>query len=544
MYSDIPDGELVRGLHSKFYSDMPYADFLKKIDFAKPVDPTEGMSGIDKARAGAGKAFVDIGRGARQIVGNASQQEIDEAKAQDAPLMRTGAGVAGNLGANVAMFLPTAMIPGANSVTGAALIGAAANALQPVGTGESRLWNAGVGLASGAGGQLAGNVLGRAAQPVTSRLSQEERGLADAAARENIPLSSGQATGSKPLQITESVFENLPFTSGAAMADKEAQKQAFNKAVLARAGIDADTASAQVLGGQKKALGQTFEDIAGRNGINFNAPNPAGQSLVDRLADISAKAARRLTPDESRGISSVIDDILSQVDQHGVMQGTHYQAWRGELRKLGNGTNYKDAVYQDIKKELDSAFSAQISGADSQAWKEASKKYGNLKTILDAMGGAGAGTKVGNISPAQLEQALTKQVGREGKALGRGDLNELSAVGRKFVSEQIPDSGTAQRLLYQALLTGGGAGLGGGAALATGHDPVEGMLYGAGATGASLVAPKLVQSLLQSAPAKAYIARQAASPSAAALRQALQSAGRSVGIAGPTLVQAPQQGAP
>jgi hypothetical protein len=39
MYSDVPDGELVRGLHKKFYSDMSYQDFLKSIDFSKPIDP-------------------------------------------------------------------------------------------------------------------------------------------------------------------------------------------------------------------------------------------------------------------------------------------------------------------------------------------------------------------------------------------------------------------------------------------------------------------------------------------------------------------------
>ena len=68
MYSDVPDGELVRGLHNKFYKDIPYGEFLRKIDFAQTVNPTEGMSGTQKALAGAGKAYMDIGRGVRQIV--------------------------------------------------------------------------------------------------------------------------------------------------------------------------------------------------------------------------------------------------------------------------------------------------------------------------------------------------------------------------------------------------------------------------------------------------------------------------------------------
>lgn len=530
MYSDVPDADLVRGVHNKFYSDMPYQDFLKKIDFAKPVDPTEGMTGTQKALAGAGKTYMDIGRGVKQITGNADQGEIDQAKAQDAPLMKTGAGMAGNLGGNIAIGLPSMFIPGANTVVGAGAVGAAMNALQPVGTGESRAWNTGMGAASGVLGQALGNTLGRIAQPVSSRLTPEEQKLADAAMRNNIPLSSGQATGSKPLQITESVLENLPFTSGSSVAQKETQKQAFNKAVLAKAGIDSDTATAQVLGAQKAALGKQFEDIAGRNSLDFNA-KVGGQSLIDKLSDIAGNASRKLTPDKAKVVQNTIDDILSQVDQKGLMPGTNYQAWRGDLRQLGQGNDYEAAVYQKVKKSLDETFNAQISGADSAAWKQASKEYGSLKTILDAMGGAGAGTKTGNISPAQLEGALTKQVGREGKALGRGDLNELSAVGRKFVGESIPDSGTAQRALYQSLLTGGaGAGIGGGAALTTGHDPLEGMAYGAATTGAGLALPKLVQALIQNQPVKNYVAKQAGSPTAAALRKALANSGRALGV--------------
>lgn len=537
MYSDFSDGELVRGLHNKFYSDIPYADFLKKIDFSQAVNPTEGMSGTEKALAGAGKAYYDIGRGVKQITGNADQAQIDEAKRMDAPLMRTGAGVAGNIGAGVLMMLPTAAIPGANTVTGAALIGGAANALQPVATGESRLWNTGVGALSGAAGQALGNAFGKIAQPVSSRLSPEEQALAAAAARNKIPLSPGQATGSKPMQITESVLENLPFTSGAQIAQKEAQAAAFNRAVLAKAGINADTATAATLGAQKQALGQTFENIAGRNAIDFNA-KVGGQSLVDRLSDIASNASRRMSPDKVRVVQNTVDDILSQVDSKGLMAGTNYQGWRSELRLLGRGSDYEASVYQSIKKALDNAFSAGVSGADAQAWKQASREYGNLKTILDAMGGAGAGTKVGNIPPAQLERAVTAAVGREGKALGRGDLNELVGVGRKFVSESIPDSGTAQRALYTSLITGGGpllgGGLGAGTAAATGHDPMEGFLYGAGATGATLALPKLVQVLTQSPAARAYIARQAGSPTAEAIRKALQTAGRGAGVAAPT----------
>lgn len=47
-YSDLSDGELVRGLHSKFYADMPYADFLRGINFPSDI-PLDRLSANEKA---------------------------------------------------------------------------------------------------------------------------------------------------------------------------------------------------------------------------------------------------------------------------------------------------------------------------------------------------------------------------------------------------------------------------------------------------------------------------------------------------------------
>jgi hypothetical protein len=120
-------------------------------------DPTEGMSGLDKFRAGIGKAFVDVGRGVGQLVGAVSRDDVAEARRLDAPLMNTGAGTVGNLAGNVALLAPTAMIPGANTVTGAGVIGATAGLLQPSTSTTETLANVALGGAGGAGGQAIAN---------------------------------------------------------------------------------------------------------------------------------------------------------------------------------------------------------------------------------------------------------------------------------------------------------------------------------------------------------------------------------------------------
>lgn len=122
----------------------------------RAADPTAGMTGGQLALAGAGKAFSDIGTAARQLLpGGATPEEIEERRRRDEPLMATGPGMAGNIAANIAAFAPTAMIPGAASMTGAALTGGAVGALTPQGEDTSKLGQIATGAALGAGGRAA-----------------------------------------------------------------------------------------------------------------------------------------------------------------------------------------------------------------------------------------------------------------------------------------------------------------------------------------------------------------------------------------------------
>lgn len=127
---------------------MSYAQRnFKMLPKADPLtaDPTDGMSGFDKFAAGAGKAITDLGRGAGQYLGLVDRADVAESRRLDAPLMKTGAGLAGNITGNVAALLPTALVPGANTYAGAATIGALSGALQPsTSTGET-LANIGIG---------------------------------------------------------------------------------------------------------------------------------------------------------------------------------------------------------------------------------------------------------------------------------------------------------------------------------------------------------------------------------------------------------------
>lgn len=120
----------------------------------KHYDPTEGMSKTEKFLAGVGKSFSDIGLGVRQYlpesIGGVTGEEIERRRKLDEPLMRTGLGQAGNITGALLTAAPTVLLPGANTLTGGAAIGAAMGALQPSATGQERMANVGIGAGAGA----------------------------------------------------------------------------------------------------------------------------------------------------------------------------------------------------------------------------------------------------------------------------------------------------------------------------------------------------------------------------------------------------------
>lgn len=497
----IPDGTSKATILAKLKGNGYDIRPLLQAETERRADPTADMSGPEKFLAGTGKAFVDLGRGVKQFFGSKqADEDIAESRRLEAPLMNTGAGLVGNLVGNVAALAPTAFIPGVNSLAGAALSGTAMGGLAPVAPGESRGFNAAIGAGAGVAGRALGAVTGRLLRPVADASGAETAALAQAAAREKIPLAASQITQSKPLATVESLLEKLPFTASRQGAIKETQKEAFNAAVLRRTGITGNKATPAALGAQKAALGEVFEDIASRNSIDFE------KGVATKLAAIKQEASRRLAKPEP--VTNTVDDIVADLEGGTVLTGTKYQGWREVLGRMARGTDSEAHYAGQVKKTLDRAFSDQIGKADAAAWKTASRQYGNLKTVARAMGGAGPDSVVGNISPAQLSAALSNQVGREGKALGRGDLNELSKLGRAFVSESVPDSGTAQRTFYQNMLTGnlGGAGLGAGAGYYAGGP--EGAAVGAlGGAGLMLGLPRAVQAALNSRAGQRYLTR-------------------------------------
>jgi len=313
MYDGVSDEQLLIGLHKKFYSDIPFSKFNAAIQYDNKSDPTEGMSTFDKVAAGVGKSMHDLGQGLGQYVGLSSRDDVKESRRLDAPLMRTTAGKTGDIAGNVAMTIPLAFVPGANTVAGAGAIGALTGLAQPSESTKETFTNAGLGGVAGAGGTLLGRGLAAAYQgatgllrPMTGKGQQQiaseilqasatDAGKAAHAAKSARPLvpgsnpTMGQAAADPGLAQLERTLLNNPESAGP-LAARYAEQQAARRAAIAGVAGTPETRAA-LEAARSTAAGQNYGK-AMAEGIDSEmaaALQPQIESLMKRPSMQSAK---------------------------------------------------------------------------------------------------------------------------------------------------------------------------------------------------------------------------------------------------------------
>lgn len=460
-------------------------------------DPAEGMSGGQKFLAGVGKGMTDIGRGAGQMLGLVDREDVAESRRLDAPLMRTGAGTAGNLAGTLAMLAPTAMIPGANTYAGSALIGAGAGLLQPsVSTGET-LANTGMGAVAAPAALLAGRGLASAyqgakalAQPlykggqekiaadVLRRSATDPAKAAETlrnAPRELVPGSqstTGQMAVDPGLAQLERTLLNNPEMAGPLQARYAAQRAARSKAVADVAGSDdfyeAIKKGRSVFANEDyaKAIAEGIDDGMAR------AIQPQLDSLLERPSIQQAQGvARRLAKEAGDSINDfgslkgmdylkkALDNRISIGSQPGSSIG------KEELRLLVQTKNDLMATIEQI----------------APSYKMANDNYAKMSRQVNSMDVArqlqatlmkpgseyatGSGREFGEAYQRALSNAIDsvkKSTGQNktlAEVMNTGDIFALENVardlGRKAYGEsagRAVGSPTAQNMISQNLL--------------------------------------------------------------------------------------------
>lgn len=233
-------------------SESDYARALAQVRGSKKLDPISGMSTSEKVLAGVGGAMVDLGMGAGQMVGLVSPEDVAEKRKLDKPLLDTTAGTVGNVVGNVATAIPTAFIPGANTVKGAALIGAGLGALQPAESTGEVLGNTAIGSAANAGGVKLGQMLTKPAETVVPTAVQK-------AAKEAI--DAGYVI--PPTQVNPTLGNRLKegFSGKITTAQNASAKNQALSNELAKKAINAEELSPEGLAMVRKAANQSYDEL-------------------------------------------------------------------------------------------------------------------------------------------------------------------------------------------------------------------------------------------------------------------------------------------
>lgn len=449
--------------------------------------PPEPQTTGQRFARGAGEGLVDA---AAVLVPAAGVARASQAAAGMAPSLTNRAATA--LSSQPAMQVAAGMTGGAvGEATDSPLAGFLASMATP----------------------LVAGAAGRAISPVRHSNSPQRQALMQAAEREGIPLTAGQATGSRFLQNVESQLEQLPLTSAPQRAIRDTQQQAFNRAVLRRAGENADNAGPDTLAAIRGRIGPVFDDLTNRNVMQVTPQvQQRLNDVQDSLRFIPAEAGDpiRARIDQLRGMMiqpppNPAGTALppGQAPLNPTIPGASYRMMDSQLGRSMRGTTNGDlrTALGDLRETLRTAMDASISPDDAAAWQQARRQYANYKTIERAAGGAGAGAAEGNISPLALRGAVNIGTGG-GYATGRGDLNELARLGQGVLRPP-PDSGTAGRTMAQNLLTGGTVATGGGMGAMIGGP--AGAAVGAGT---ALLLPRAMQALMNSGPGQAYLRNQ------------------------------------
>lgn len=427
--------------------------------------PLAGMGGVERFAQGAGLAARNIGRGAAETVGVDLPPRDELRNRQDEMLLKSPAGVAGNIAGNVGMMLPATALPGANGVVGATLIGGALGALQPTGEqgiGRERAENA----AMGAAGGLAGGVLAKGLSRV---LNPRGNPAANRLADEGINLTPGQRMGTAANRM-EQKMASLPFVGDDIARARGAVRNEWNVAtinqVLKPIGEKVNEPGYAGIRAAHSMISKQYDDIA--KGIKSVKTDPLFEGQLAELVDMS----KTFVPARQRQFQNIIEEAVTRrMTPNGNMSGESFKRIQSDLRRIGTGymrsasedeRQLGSAVLQlgrnvtDLLKRSDPAKKALLDKAD-EAWA-------GLIRIERAAGSVGAADGV--FTPSQLlsaskasDQSLRKTASAHGNAL----LQDWAETAKGVIDETVPNSGTFDR----AIIGGGvlGSTLNPGAAL-------------------------------------------------------------------------------
>jgi hypothetical protein len=430
------NAESVRPLIAEFRERLKLMQDTQASIAAERVDPTEGMSGIEKLGTGMASGLVNVGRRAGQLLTpkkyeeklGVSDADIEEQSKTDAPLASTLPGAVGRFVTEAALTAPVGGAAGTavkglgnavnlartGRVAGLAAEGAAGGELTAGNAGEGAAWNLGLGGALGAAKRLVGG---------SKNVTPEARRLLD----EGVDLTPGQMNPRGAVAQLEQGAERVPYL-GAYVQDHRrklipsAMRKLFEKefgdAVPADAGFD------DMVRKTNEKLGARYDEVrAAAGGVKAGGGNQLQQEwsrAVNSPALLVSPEARQAS---GRWLAGQLDALKTRGN---VVSAEDLLTIRSRIRdevrkahKTGQGPAVERAEVLELAEE---AITRQVNAAlpppAQKLLQETDALYARYKPLEQA-GFQSAARAGGEPTVGQLVGALKQQAGQSRWA-GRG----------------------------------------------------------------------------------------------------------------------------
>lgn len=389
---------------------------------APKIDPTEGMSTFDKLAAGAGKAVADTGRGIGQWLGLVDRADVAEARRVDAPLMDSTAAKIGNFAGNAAMLAPTAMIPGANTLTGAGVIGALTGAAQPSESTGETVANIGFGGAGGVAGQKLANVASNYVSRKTAENVADQLARAQKASAAKNAMAAGYVIPPADLD-SRAMTQAVSGLSGKIKTAQEASARnqtVTNALVRGELGVQPGTPlNVDALEQIRDAAGRAYAVVSSTGTIQ---PGKAYDAALDKIVAPFKTAAAGFPNAKANPVVADIEALRSPSFDAGAAVAKIRELRDAADAAFTSRNASAGRAYKEAAKALEDAVDAHLVATNAPAdllsgYREARKLIAKTYTVQKALN-----SETGDVSAQVLGRELSR-----GKPLSGGILTAAQA---------------------------------------------------------------------------------------------------------------------
>ena len=424
---EFPDGMTREQMAAAIKANAP------KLMSAAGINPADDMSTTERTLAGIGSGMSSVVRalgGGSLLAKVGLPASKEDAQENDAALMATTAGKVGRVIGTAAPALPTMLIPGVNTYTGAALAGAGTGAAFTEGDLQDRLEGAAFGAAGGFAGKGLGDALGASARTLGPKMAANRAAQQTANAQRDAAAIAARQAGYvlPPADVRGGLLNE-------ALGGLSGKIKTAQVASARNQGVTNDLA--------RKALGladdaqltpdtlQAFRNAAASSG--YSPIRAAGEVAADAtytkaLDAIAGQyqgaarsfpgAAKNPVLDMVEGLKQTKFDAGDALDMVKVLRESADKAYRAGDTGLGKANKAAAAALEDqIERHLKGAGDDAAMAAFRKARQDIAKSYSVQKAVNPA---------TGDVSAQSLARELVK-----GKPLS-GDLRAIAEVGNAF----------------------------------------------------------------------------------------------------------------